>query len=50
MTTFAGGSELRFLILYTLFAVSCSIIAGTIIYYLIERPFIRWGKRVAARV
>ncbi len=48
--TLASGSELRLLLLYTLFAVVVSILAGTLIYYLIERPFIKYGKRIASRI
>ncbi len=50
MTTYANGSELRFFLLYSAVAVASSLIAGTLIYYLVEQPFIRIGRRVVARL
>lgn len=49
MPTYAQGSEMKFFILYSLFTVAASIVTATLLYYLIERPFIRLGKRVAKR-
>lgn len=49
MANYAHGSEMRFFLYFSVVAVGCSILAGTVIYYLIEQPFIRLGRRVVAR-
>jgi peptidoglycan/LPS O-acetylase OafA/YrhL len=50
MQNYAHNSETKFLLIYTSFSIICSIITGTILYYLIERPFIQLGKFMAQRL
>jgi peptidoglycan/LPS O-acetylase OafA/YrhL len=50
MQNYAHGSDAKFLLIYVSFSVTCSIIAGTLLYYCIERPFIRFGRIAAARI
>ena len=46
MTNYAGHSEIKFLLLYSVFSFTLSILSGIIIFYVIELPFIKLGKRI----
>lgn len=45
-SNFANNSEINFLIIYLIIAVSGSIICGSLLYYFVEKPFITLGKKV----
>ena len=49
LNTYCGGNEGIFLFYYTIFTLVCTILAATFLYYLIELPAIRLGKKFVRR-
>lgn len=48
--TLAQNSETKLLVIYTIFVLVGSVVSGYLIYHLIEKPFIRLGKKIAQTV
>lgn len=49
LNTYCGGNEKLFFIYYTALTLICTIVSATFIYYVIELPFIRLGKKFGSR-